>query len=88
LGLAGATAEPATEHKVKLNKKGHSVRFRDVVPDGGALEDVKLFKEEMWELEMPFWKVDDVGFPYFWASATCAEPAGRAWPLDARSRSR
>lgn len=61
LGLAGATAEPVTEHKVKLNKKGHSVRFRDVVPDGGALEDVKLFKEENWELEMPFWKVDDVG---------------------------
>jgi hypothetical protein len=53
-------SEATQDVKVKLNKKGHTVRFRDIVPDGGSLEQVRLFKEEVWELEMPFWKLDNV----------------------------
>ncbi|WWD22357.1 hypothetical protein CI109_106848 [Kwoniella shandongensis] len=47
----------------RYNAKGkliNSVRFRDLVKEeqgGGNLEDVKLFKEEPWEMEMPFWKI-------------------------------
>ena len=53
---AAATDEaPAPAGKKKLNKKGFAVRFRDLVADGGALEDVRLFKQELHELEAAPW---------------------------------
>ena len=42
----------------KPNKKGHIVRFRDTVDDGGELVSVREFKEEAWELERPPWQHD------------------------------
>ena len=47
------------ETKTKLNKKGHAVRFRDSVPDGGELATVRLFTQAAHELEPAPW-TDDV----------------------------
>lgn len=61
-GGSGTNLSFATlgENKVKPNKKGHTVRFRDTVPDGGALEQVKEFTEPAFEHEIPYW-IDVVG---------------------------
>ncbi|WVR03434.1 hypothetical protein IAU60_000425 [Kwoniella sp. DSM 27419] len=59
--------EKAEPKAVKYTKKGKmiiGVRFRDLVKDvdgGGALEQVKLFKEEPWEFETPFWQENEEG---------------------------
>lgn len=37
------------------NRKGHTVRFRDSVPDAGVLETVRHFKQEPHELEPAPW---------------------------------
>lgn len=55
LPVPAAEEAPAHAGKKKLNKKGFAVRFRDLVPDGGALEDVRLFKQELHELEPAPW---------------------------------
>ncbi|ORY25182.1 hypothetical protein BCR39DRAFT_544991 [Naematelia encephala] len=57
--IAGPTMPQLTEQKAKLNKKGHAVRFRDLILDGGALEEVRLFKEEPHELEPAPWRSED-----------------------------
>lgn len=54
-GVTGAQAAETSERGVKLNKKGHTVKFKDSIPDGGALEAIKEFKEEPYEMENPFW---------------------------------
>ncbi|KAK8845411.1 hypothetical protein IAR55_006124 [Kwoniella newhampshirensis] len=68
---SNVTPEPAQEPKrekeevnpPRYNAKGKiigSVRFRDLVKEeegGGNLEEVKIFKEEPWEMELPFWKI-------------------------------
>ena len=40
---AGGITDHLPERKVKLNKKGHTVRFRDLVPDGGELVSIRVF---------------------------------------------
>ena len=44
----------AVKHTKVPNKKGHNIRFKDTA-GVGALEAVKLFKEEPHEFERPFW---------------------------------
>jgi hypothetical protein len=52
--------------KPKPNKKGHMVKFRDLVPGGGALEEVREFTQMAKELEVPEWQIDQVpSFPGF-----------------------
>ncbi|EKD05329.1 hypothetical protein A1Q2_00392 [Trichosporon asahii var. asahii CBS 8904] len=48
-------AKPA----VKLNKKGHAVRWVDETPSAGReFEAIKLFKQEPHEMERPYWLQD------------------------------
>ena len=44
-------AEQPPERKPKLNRKGHTVRFKDTVPDGGDLVSVREFVRPDYEKE-------------------------------------
>jgi len=56
--LPGTPAE-VIEHKPKVNKKGHMVRFNDLVPDGGDLVSIRVFSQAEHELDAAPWQ-DDV----------------------------
>lgn len=59
--VPAAAAPPRQPPKptVKLNKKGHAVRWVDETPNAGReFEAIKLFKEEPHELVRPFWQQD------------------------------
>ncbi|RXK39131.1 hypothetical protein M231_03636 [Tremella mesenterica] len=53
--VAGSGDLGAGSGKKQPNKKGHMVRFKDLIPDGGALESIRVFREEPHELEPAPW---------------------------------
>ena len=39
------------DRKIKLNRKGHTVNFKDLIPDGGPLESIRFFTQAPHELD-------------------------------------
>lgn len=64
-GTAGiaeaAPPESRPDAKVKLNKKGHHVRFSDTVPQARPLVEERRFTQDPWEQEPAPWQVNGVG---------------------------
>jgi hypothetical protein len=53
--------------KPKLNKKGHTVKFKDLVSGKGPLEEIREFTQLPKELEIPEWQIDSVSLRiYSW----------------------
>lgn len=51
-----------TESRVKLNKKGRTVRWSDLVPNSRPLVDVQIFEQMAKEHEPVPWQLNEVSY--------------------------
>jgi len=57
--LSAGPLDIVLKQEVKLNKKGHTVKFKDSIPEGGALESIREFTQAPHEHYDAPWKVED-----------------------------
>ena len=49
--ILGQYNENVPDRRVKLNRKGHTVNFTDLIPDGAPLESIRYFTQAPYELD-------------------------------------